>query len=109
MVADRPRYDPGNPAAVGALGPFGPAPAPITVPRGNLQAGGGEGAGLEWDPQMGAYWNKFTNSYVTPEEDSSSWITSGMPSIQDPSYPDMYGADPTLDPGASFDEFLGGE
>ncbi len=93
-------------------GGYSPASTSVRAPysTGYETAGGGNNSSaLEWDPRMGAYWNKITNSYVTPDEDSSAWITSGAPTIQDPTYPDMYGADPTLDPGASFEEFFGGE
>ncbi len=62
------RSEPANPAAVGALGPFPSAKVPpITVPTGNLRAGGGGGAGLVWDPQMGMYYNQYTHQYVNDE------------------------------------------
>lgn len=66
-----------NPPAVGALGPFAPAPAPYKPVTGSLQAGGGNTAGLEWDPEMGTYYNRFTGQYVPPDEGSPGWLTWG--------------------------------
>lgn len=63
------RSEPGQMPAVGALGPFAPSTpaAPYRPVTGNLQAGGGDVAGMEWDPEMGMYYNRFTGQYVSDQ------------------------------------------
>jgi hypothetical protein len=103
------RSDPGQMAAVGGLGPFPTATksTPYRPVMGNMQAGGGEVPGMEWDDDMGMYYNRFTGQYVTDEGGDSGFSWGGQNPIDfsDVTGPTYDTAETAVDPNSDYYDF----